>query len=361
MVLLIVMPRVIGFLCIMKIDIIAFNKNPILFDRDPSFIYRCHNLAQRLNEISISSTSNHYKKIQIKEDVLAVILHRPRFNLRFRYLLHKLRKNNALIIADLDDFVFDVSYAKYSPAVSHGIISLRKVEKSFKSIFNALSHVDIITVSTLPLLNRVKSLYPSAQIYMIPNCVHYSWVGSGLLPVEINSREKVITYSPGTRSHDYDFAGIQEPIESFLADHSDVKLKITGPFGVKIRARQDQVIYQDKQPFSEYMHTVRSSWVNLMPLEQTPFNECKSALKAIEAGYWGIPTICSPNTDVERLTHAGAIIARDKQEWREVLERMLCDEEYARIATGLRERTLAVADIYKQAQIYKKEVLGLVD
>ena len=340
------------------VNYLAFNKNPKLFKNDPSFIYRCINMAAGLRQINIAATINHFTEIP-SNGAHVTVLHRPNLSLRLRYWLYQWRRMNTLVVADIDDLIFDPSCAKYSPAVSHHILPLKKVEKAFTSTLKALSLVDVITVSTTPLADKLKRLLPDKPVIVINNCVHSHWRQSGLLPTAASSRDKVLTYMVGTRSHDYDFLEILEPVENFLFDHPQVKLKIIGPLSVKVNCRPDQMIYRDKLPFSDYMAAVRSGWVNLMPLEQTPFNECKSALKVIEAGYWGIPTVCSPNPDAERLIHAGAIIACNKDEWRIELERLLDDGEYTKIANGLRERTLSIADISQQLQPYKTDVLGL--
>ena len=341
-----------------SIQYATFNKNPALFNQDPSVIYRCINMAAGLQKIGIRSTVNHWTQMDLN-NAQAVVLHRPRMSFKLKYKLHQLRRRNTLIIADIDDFIFDHNYAKYSPAVSHGILPLKKVERAFKSTLNALALVDVITVSTKPIADKLQQLLPDKPVFIIHNCVHFRWRESNLPITALSECSKILTYTPGTRSHDYDFSCILEAVENFLFDHPNVQLRITGPLGVNIKARPDQIIYQQKLPFSDYMNSVRSGWINLMPLEQTPFNECKSALKAIEAGYWGIPTLCSPSPDVERLTAAGAIIANNKDEWYAALDNFLDDNEYARIANGLREKTLSIADIDQQAQTYKKHVLGL--
>jgi hypothetical protein len=84
--------------------------------------------------------------------------------------------------------------------------------------------------------------------------------------------------------------------------------------------------------------------VNLAPLESTPFNACKSALKGIEAGRFGIPTICSPNQDYERLTKAGAIIASSNTEWFDSLEMLMDRDAYQNSTSNISRKTLKIAD-----------------
>jgi glycosyltransferase involved in cell wall biosynthesis len=186
-------------------------------------------------------------------------------------------------------------------------------------------------------------------VTIIPNTVHMSWreCEGNLAP---GAPDKTLSYTPGTRSHDRDFQLIAPVLERFLKSHPEVRLRITGELRQSLRARQGQVSQAARVPFADYAEVVRGAWVNLSPLEPSPFNECKSAIKVIEAGYWGIPTVCSPNADAERFVGAGAIIARGPDAWYGELERLLNDESYAECTRGLRGRVLALADVGVQAR-----------
>jgi hypothetical protein len=84
-------------------------------------------------------------------------------------------------------------------------------------------------------------------------------------------------------------------------------------------------------PFSDYVNHLKLGWVNLAPLEITPSNHCKSALKVLEAGYWGIPSVYSPYPDVERFVDAGHCSHRPNGNGLMYLE--ICEME---ITTGQR-------------------------
>ena len=85
-----------------------------------------------------------------------------------------------------------------------------------------------------------------------------------------------------------------------------------------------QVLRATKVPFAVYPQQFAGAWVNLAPLEDTPFNASKSALKVLEAGYWGLPTLCSPTPDYARFADAGALLASDPDAWLHWLEHRYC-------------------------------------
>jgi hypothetical protein len=232
-------------------------------------------------------------------------------------------------------------------------LELPAITKRFGKHQQALLRFDHFTVSTHALkeeLGRLTGLPAQARIQVIPNGVHHSWLSLAktAIPVDV---AKVIRYLPGTRSHDRDFAQIAEPLTHFLRERPDVRLEVFGPLEFELDLPPAQVTRQGKRPFASYHELVRGALVNLAPLEATRFTRCKSALKVMEAAFWGVPTVCSPLPDAERLADAGAFIARSALEWHAQLA-MLVDAPvvHALAASRLRERVMPLADVGKFAQ-----------
>ena len=85
--------------------------------------------------------------------------------------------------------------------------------------------------------------------------------------------------------------------------------------------------------------------IGIMPLEDTPFQRGKSALKIIQYMAVGIPVVASPvgaNTDVVRDKESG-FLAHTPDDWVEAIGRLATDRE-ARERMGQRGRQLAVRD-----------------
>ncbi len=335
---------------IQNITFVASNRNADLYRNDPAFVYRCENLGQALSKQGHDVHFTHLTKLKWKEGYQTAIFHRPIASVRLWYLLRQLRLRGVVVIADFDDLVFDEAYVDCSPGVLNGLVSRRVTRRRFRAHRRALSWFDGVTVSTEPLANHVRRLFPSIRVEVIHNGVHLAWRHESQ-DVPANEGKRIITYFPGTRSHHRDFAQIREPLSHFLREHPEVKLQITGPLVFSIDADPRQISHEERVPFSEYQTRVRNSWVNLAPLEETPFNQCKSALKVLEAGYWGIPTLCSSNADNARFSSAGAWIATKPEEWIDNLERLLNEAEYQRATHELRQRTVELADVDKQAKL----------
>lgn len=338
-----------------SVEFIATNRRPDLFQQDPSFIYRCENLAHSLRLHDWQTRLLHMKYLSARDSGQTVVFHRPKISPGLSWQIWRLRNRGIRLIADFDDLVFDPDYAQYSPAVLNSILPLHKARQAFSASRKALERFDLITVSTQPLLDHVQRLATGKHVIIIPNAVHHSWLDIPATPPN-DGVNKIITYFPGTRSHDRDFAMIAPVLERFLDKYPDSRLQITGHLNQTISARQGQVIQTPRVPFSDYINPLRTGWVNLAPLEPTPFNHCKSALKILEAGYWGIPTVCSPGPDIERFVNAGALLASTGEEWFDVLEKLIDRQFYQACTAQLRQRVLAIADPGVQAEIFIRKV-----
>lgn len=344
------------------ITFIATNRRPELFLQDPSFRYRCENLALALRDLGWQTRLAHAHQLAVHDTGQIAVFHRPALSPRLCWLLWRLRRRGVMLVADFDDLVFDPAYAEFSPAVLNGLLPLRKVRRAFTASRKALEWFDRVTVSTQPLREHLRLLAPELEVTVVPNAIHHSWLWQelevvvapnaiqhsqmGLAPVATPDRDhqKVITYFPGTRSHDRDFRMIVPALERLLARHPELRLQITGRLRCTLQAAPGQVVQNERVDFAAYGQQVARSWVNLAPLEDTPFNRCKSALKVIEAGFHGIPTVCSPVPDVARFREAGAVMVDDVAVWAEAIEQLLQPEVYRAATLQLRERVLALAD-----------------
>lgn len=315
--------------------------------QDPSFIYRCENMALALQSCGHQIKLLHYTQLSSSEHYDIVIFHRPSYRFAFSWLLYRLRKRGTVVLADVDDLIFDTTYSSVSPGVVNQLVSIKQTEKMFKANAKALAQFDMLTTSTQPLADKLQQQYPGSRILLLPNTVHQSWYQHNATQ---HSDTRYVTYFPGTRSHDRDFASIAAPLAEFLHQHPDIQLHITGVLNCTLTCRPQQLIRHDKQPFAQYAQHVARSWVNLAPLEATEFNQHKSALKAIEASYFNAPTIATPIPDMQRLSHCGAILATEEHQWFDQLSKLTDDDYYQQQSWQLRQRLLNTANIAQQAE-----------
>lgn len=333
----------------MKFHWLAGNKNPVRFQEDPSYFYRAINPHLALCQAGIFSYLGHWRTVDVRSvsagDV--VIFHRPTDGWCWRRKMRQLERQGALLVAEVDDLIFDPDYAVFSPAVRNGILSERVIRRVFTANARALARFSRLVVSTDPLAHEARRCFPDAQVTVIPNRVPHPWLDiplpSSAKPTQ-PSQEKWLTYFPGTRSHDRDFALVTEALRLVLGRHPQVGLSITGKLKGTLEDFPGRARKRDKVEFARYPAEIQRAWVNLAPLESTPFNRCKSAIKILEAAFFGIPTVCSPLADAERFHNCGALVAESSEDWMGYLNRCIDDPDFYRSVTAdLSARTLARA------------------
>lgn len=141
-----------------------------------------------------------------------------------------------------------------------------------------------------------------------------------------------IGYFSGTKSHDEDFALVEEPLCKFLQAHADARLVLGGCLNISERVfklwldgRVDllpPVDYLTLQAFQASVDVV------LAPVVLDEFTDCKSALKVFEAGAVETPACASPSSAAREAIADGksGFLCREENEWLSALERLYSDD-----------------------------------
>ncbi len=334
------------------VAILVFSKNKKLYQNDASFIYRCLNLASGLEKKKLLKFIGHFKDYKVNKNTKYILLHRPVYSLSLAFFIRRMKRKGVKIIADVDDLIIHPDFSEYSPAVVNNILSKKQVFQKFLKNYKALSLCDHIVCSTKQLKNHLNQYFVDTPITVLHNCIFHSWDAK----MNMQGVSKKITYFSGTRSHDRDFSLIKEPLETFLNDAPSAHLDIVGPLKASLDVSKNQVTFLDKVPFSEYEKLVSCSSINLAPLENSIFNQCKSALKAVEAGAFGVPTIFSPNSDADRFSSSSVLIAKTSDDWYNHLK-ALCDDNTFDYSLCY-EDTLEKADVSRMTDKFCNDVIN---
>lgn len=342
----------------MRIAFLGFNKVPHKVFGDASYIYRALNLGHSLRERGHVVWLGHMRHFNPFSAWDVVVLHRPVESLYLHLLRMLLKRRRVLLLADVDDLIFDSTKAACSPAVVNEMQAVDTVRKRYMLNAKALAGVDGVTVSTRSLYERMHAQWQSQPLLLAPNSVHHSWLN---MPLQPRSEFPVLTYNPGTRSHDRDFALVLPALVAVMAAREDVHLRITGPLEFDASGLpQARVHRRPRVPFETYHACLDGAWVNLAPLEGSSFNDCKSALKVIEAGWWGLPTVTLNLPDAERFQGVAAWPAQTPKDFGDVvLKAITAIEQGAVNAQAVRDSVLRQADVHVVAAQWLQWVAGL--
>lgn len=140
----------------------------------------------------------------------------------------------------------------------------------------------------------------------------------------------VIGYFSGSHTHATDFEVILPELLDFLDAHKDAKLQIVGfmelPDSADKYLERGQIEYKPIVDFLTLEHLVASVDVNLAPLDDNVFANCKSDLKFYEAALVKTPTIASPTYAFKQAIKPGenGFLCRPG-EWFDTLEKLYYD------------------------------------
>jgi glycosyltransferase involved in cell wall biosynthesis len=335
----------------LRIAFVSSSTNMRRFRRDASFIYRCENLALAMHAMGHKADLLHITTLMLNTNYDVVVFLRPSMSWQFKYVVKRLRARGATLIGDVDDLIFDPAYAKFRPAVRNELEDLTKTREKFIAHARALQEMDAVHCSTKALAEHYLALHPERQCKVVPNAPHRSWDAicpSGKTP------PRSISYFSGTRTHDRDLAIVAPVLGRLLERHQDLAVQLVGPVSADLH--HPRVHRVEKVDFDAYARLVSATYLCIAPLEDTPFNRCKSALKAMEAGAMNVPTVASSIGEYAEICVDGLLKAGSVEEWESQLEFALDRANHERLSTGLRDR---MRNIYQIDEIAAKCLAGM--
>ena len=278
-----------------------------------SFRYRAYNVWQSLAAEPRGGPSaawfhcddlDRIERVIDRCDVL--ILCRVHYTDLINRMISRARARGRRVLFDVDDLVFDVGCA-------HIIMDSLGVELSndaWRYWFGQISQIgvtmslcDAVVVTNPYLAVRAERLL-GKPTRVIPNYLNREQMEAS---AEIwKAKERCgwgrdgrihLGYFSGTATHERDFALIDGPLARLMDDDERLILRVVGfldgvgPELERHRARIESIPFQD---FVNLQREIGRVEVNLVPLQDNLFSNCKSELKWFEAAAVGAVTVAAP-------------------------------------------------------------------
>lgn len=228
----------------------------------------------------------------------------------------------AKLCYELDDDLWNVTPENFNAYILYNRPDIQDATQ------HAAETADLITVTTEPLAQVMREVAGHDRVAVLPNCIP-EWVTR--LPHTLHRRPRVGWQ--GGASHGVDIGQVASPVRRFLKRFGDWDLQLNGQdYRETFKAPRDRVFWVPWVPVYEHAPKYYASInfdIGLAPLWPTSFARSKSAIKAIEYGARGIPTIAS---DIEPyrsvITHGvdGFLVKHD-HEWLRYLSELAGDDD----------------------------------
>ena len=153
---------------------------------------------------------------------------------------------------------------------------------------------------------------------------------------EINSIRKaqnsiIIGYFSGSITHNDDIQMISPVLNEILSEHPNVFLYLAGELDMpqEFILFKDQIILSKFEDWEKLPAKIASVDINIVPLEDTIFNQAKSENKWVEASLVKVPTIASRVGAFEQMIENGVtgILCNNNNEWYDALNELINNEE----------------------------------
>jgi len=224
-----------------------------------------------------------------------IILHRVALDPYTQVFITCAQARGIPIIYDTDDLLFDsdgIGYLTRGPKAQN-------YARGWKPYADVMAMTDAVTVSTDFLGIRARHVNPNTHVILNTLSNDYLRTAGSVADNRQTAKRDSITlaYLSGSRSHDADFATIEDALIRTLRKHPTTRLLLVGPLDVseKFANLDNQIIRRDFKPYSEFPHVFDEIDINLIPLETNQvFCHAKSELKFIEAAACGVVSVASP-------------------------------------------------------------------
>ena len=300
------------------------------------------------------------KKCDLKE-YCNVVVYRISDYEKMKKLKNKIQKCQTSLYYDIDDYIFN-----YQAIKDIGFLKgkeYRNYENYTNQIRKCMEISDGYIVSTESLKRVIENQFPNKEVIVNRNVASMEMTISSLTLEKVQKDYITIGYFSGTKTHNDDFESIKEELISIMRQNKKVHLLIGGQIELPADFNEvkDQVETFKFVSWQELPHLISKADINLMPLENTIFHECKSENKWMEAALVNVPTIASWNRELALVIHDGedGFLCKNSEEWTEKLCQLIEDNELRnRMAQNAHER---VTKEYLTDDIEPEIVRSLVD
>jgi glycosyltransferase involved in cell wall biosynthesis len=303
--------------------------------------YRVLQKAELLVSMGYECQVSEYRDITRTYDRMQlatlVIFYRVPDDELFKLYIDEVKRLNIRAGYDIDDPIF----ASDVYAENKNLDTLLPVEKkqlldSADKYSSAIRQCDFVSVSTPGMKNLIEAIF-DGQVFIWRNVLDGETLSisaencqSDNNRVNKNGR-LVIAYMSGSRAHDADFAVIEHVLAKILNEYPHIDLLIGGYAQVssELLKFKDRIKRFPFSGYTGYFHYLSQADICLVPLLLDRFNECKSAIRFLEASIVGVPTIASNVGDFKNVVISGenGILVQSSQEWEESIRQLVTDKE----------------------------------
>jgi glycosyltransferase involved in cell wall biosynthesis len=277
-----------------------------------TFRYRAYNIIQSLcghgDGLSASwlcrADSDYFDRIADCCDVLVIC--RARYTDRLSSTIERAKTLGRTVIFDVDDLVADTQYAHLLMATldqDTGNEAQLDYWFGYMARLSAVLQLCDRVITTNEHLASLIRPRTGKDVRIVPNFINREQLDYSL---QLHAAKRSsgfagddrihLGYFSGSPSHDKDFELISDALARLLDKDPRLHIRLVGYLNVKgpVARHNERIEHFGMHDFVNLQHLISSTEINLVPLQDNVFTNCKSELKFFEAGIVGTITVASP-------------------------------------------------------------------
>ena len=311
-----------------------------------TFRYRAYNMVQTLAESSSGVSAGYFftsdgnKLEMVLKLADTIVLCRMRYEATVSRTIALARSMGKTILYDVDDLVFDTD-------LTHLILGTLAQDFEHPGVwdhwFAYISRIGTTlrmcdaAITTNPHLAKRISDFTGKPAFVVPNFMNRQQLEFSEVLYEEKRKRAFqrnglfhVGYFSGTPTHKRDFEITVPALAALLEQYEHARLLIVGylslpPALERFRSRIDVYPFHD---FINLQRVISLVEINIVPLVDNVFTNCKSELKYFEAAAVGTLTISSPSSTYSAaIDHGTNGWLSSSIEWRAVLDEALARAE----------------------------------
>lgn len=324
-----------------------------------TFRYRVFNMVEALqNDPLERAAATWFSGEELDEihgliqNLDAIVVTRFQYGAALDRLMQKARRADTRILFDSDDLVFDVQFA---PLVMDSLAQDCELHANWDAWYSYMGRLNSTAklcdagITTNPFLaRRMSNALSDLPVAVVPNFLNREQqeYSAQLLEAKHANRWKrdrtvTIGYFSGSPTHRKDFAVAAPALARLLDRDPSIRIRVAGYLdetGALARHR-DRIEILPHMNYINLQRAIAEVEINIAPLQDNAFTNCKSELKFFEAAVVGTWTIATPTSTFAAAISPGqtGMLAR-AHEWDDALSEavdMVHDiKRYAQMAEG---------------------------
>jgi glycosyltransferase involved in cell wall biosynthesis len=349
-----------------------------------TFRYRCFNTSLAINaHVPGASASWFFERdgerlLEIVKEADVLVVCRVPYSDQVAQLMAVARRFGTRVYFDVDDYVFDIAMVpevvktldQYEGTIEPAEHMWNHWFASFARMRQTMELADEVIVTNDYLAERTRSVVDK-PVRIIPNFMGTEQIEYSRALVAARDTGGTpdgflhLGYFSGTPTHNRDFAIAAGAVARLLRRDDSVRLRLVGYLELRdspLAGLENRIDVVPPTNYMELQRLIAETEVNIAPLQDNRFTNCKSELKYFDAAAVAVPTLASPtHTMSAAIDHGvnGLIVRVD--EWDEYLERIVQGYHDEGRAMGRAAYDHAIEAYSPQAMVgWIVDVLGLV-